>query len=342
MKNLITATLCSLVLFASCQSSGSRFDSDSSSSSSSSDEDGPKQKKISKRDYSITKENAFNNVFLDSMAVEDFLSKNNIPDSVSRRVRSFYNTRNYQYAWFNTGGLTEQALGFWCLKNYSGDTAGKSKQFQKRMDALMNDEDLTIGATDKSMRSTELELTLNLIDYTRTNYEKGYVKRKEMERFIPFKKVDPLYLSDSLLNKKHKDDKYFADINESYKLLKDQLDKYTTIARNGGWPELSKDLKAYKEGKSSPDIISMKRLLYLTGDAAVADTTDRINDTLKNGIKNFQTRYGYTADGKLSASLLKEMNVSAVDRVKQILINMNRMRWMPQEPDGKLILVNIP
>ena len=36
------------------------------------------------------------------------------------------------------------------------------------------------------------------------------------------------------------------------------------------------------------------------------------------------------------------MNVSAIERVKQILINMNRMRWMPQEPDGQLIVVNIP
>ncbi len=47
-------------------------------------------------------------------------------------------------------------------------------------------------------------------------------------------------------------------------------------------------------------------------------------------------------DGKLSASVLKEMNVPAIERVKQILINMNRMRWMPQEPEGQLIVVNIP
>jgi len=36
------------------------------------------------------------------------------------------------------------------------------------------------------------------------------------------------------------------------------------------------------------------------------------------------------------------LNVPAIDRVKQILINMNRMRWLPQEPEGRLIEVNIP
>ena len=44
----------------------------------------------------------------------------------------------------------------------------------------------------------------------------------------------------------------------------------------------------------------------------------------------------------VSSSILKEMDVPVIERVKQILINMNRMRWMPQEPGGRLIVVNIP
>ena len=334
MKNIMTVALSSLIFFAACQSKDEKNIGTKSQSE--------KDKKVSKRDYSITKANAFNDLFLDSTDVENYITKNNIADSIARRIRSFYNTRNYEFAWFTSNGLTEQALGFWTLKNYSGDTASKSKQLEKRMDALMTDEDLKVRNTDKSMINTELQLTENLIDYTRNNYEKGYVKRKEMERFIPFKKADPIYLADSLLNKKHKDDKYFADINESYKLLKDQLEKYVAVAKNGGWPLIAQDVKIFKAGKVSPAIADMKKILFLTGDLPQQDTTNVFNDTLTLGIKNFQKRYGYTQDGIVTSSLLKEMNVPAVDRVKQILINMNRMRWMPQEPDGRLILVNIP
>ena len=330
----MTVALSSLIFFAACQSKDEKNIGTKSQSE--------KDKKVSKRDYSITKANAFNDLFLDSTDVENYITKNNIADSIARRIRSFYNTRNYEFAWFTSNGLTEQALGFWTLKNYSGDTASKSKQLEKRMDALMTDEDLKVRNTDKSMINTELQLTENLIDYTRNNYEKGYVKRKEMERFIPFKKADPIYLADSLLNKKHKDDKYFADINESYKLLKDQLEKYVAVAKNGGWPLIAQDVKIFKAGKVSPAIADMKKILFLTGDLPQQDTTNVFNDTLTLGIKNFQKRYGYTQDGIVTSSLLKEMNVPAVDRVKQILINMNRMRWMPQEPDGRLILVNIP
>ncbi len=334
MKNTLTISLISLAFFAACQSNDESTEEAKAKTE--------KEKKISKRDYSITKDNSFNDLFLDSAGVENYITKNDIADSNARRIRSFYNTRNYEFAWFSSAGLTEQALGFWTLKNYSGDTATKSKQLQKRMNDLMTADDLKVNATDKSIISTELQLTENLIDYTRHNYEKGYVKRKEMERFIPFKKADPLYLADSLLNKKHKDDKYFADINVSYKLLKDQLEKYVAIAKNGGWPEITPDTKIFKTGKESPAIHNMKKLLFLTGDLPQLDTSDVFDDTLKTGIKNFQKRYGYTANGIVTTSLLKEMNVPAIQRIKQILINMNRMRWMPQEPDGKLILVNIP
>ena len=302
----------------------------------------PKEKKISKRDYSITKKNAYNNLFLDSNEVESFILKNNIPDSSARRVRSFYNTRNYEFAWFSTSGLTEQAYGFWSLVNYSGDTVHQIKALKKTMNGLMANDSLRVSSRDKFAISTELMLTENLITYTRSNYEKGYVKRKEMERFIPFKKQDALYLADSLLNKKHNDDKYFSDVNAAYKLLSEQLKKYAAIARTGGWPSIPANAKNYKAGGQDSGIIQIKKFFEITGDLTQHDTTDVYNENLQNAIKNFQKRYGYTADGKLSSAIMKEMNVSAIARVKQILINMNRMRWMPQEPAGQLILVNIP
>jgi len=333
MKKMCTLALVFAIFIVACNNGNNDIDSGSKS---------PKEKKISKRDYSINKQNAYNDLFLDSVDVENFILKNNIADSISNRIRSFYNTRNYQFAWFSSNGLTEQALGFWSLKNYTGHTSTTIKGLQKTMDDLMGEDSLVINGLDKSAMNNELLLTENFISFARSNFEKGYVKRKEMERFIPFKKEEPLYLSDSFLNKKNKNDKYFSDINESYKLLFEQLRKYADIAKSGGWPAIPHDAKKYKKGTVSPGIIPIKKFLEITGDLLQHDTTDVYNENMVNGIKNFESRYGYKADGILSASLLKEMNVSSIDRVKQILINMNRMRWMPQEPDGQLIVVNIP
>lgn len=314
---------------------------------SSSESDKPEnEKKISKRDVSITAANAYSSLFLDSTAMEKFIADKKLNDSIARRIRSFYNTRNYQFAWFSGDGLTEQARGFWNLHDYattySGDSSLKDKQLQRRMDALIAEESLSVSANDKSYLNTELTLTQHFIQYMLSNYEKGYVKRKEMERFIPRKKENAMELADSLLNKKHKDDKYFEDVNESYKALKQHLGRYYDIVKNGGWPVINTTKKTIKKGSSGPEIAVIKRRLQISGDLAGNDTSQVFNDTLETGVKNFQVRHGYTPDGIITAALLKDMNVPAEQRLQQILMNMDRMRWVAADPKGNLIVVNIP
>jgi len=303
-------------------------------------------KNISSRDRSITPSNSYSDLFFDSSMLEKYFKEKKVPDSIASRIRSFYNTRNYEYAWFTSDGLTEQARGFWNLHDYvttyDVDTSLKNKALQKRMDNLIAQDTLSVSAKDKSFLNTELTLTQHLILYILHNYEKGYVKRKEMERFIPRRKENPLAFADSLLNKKHKDEKYFEDVNTSYKALKDQLKKYVEIAKNGGWPQITAGKKKLKKGVASPEISVIKKRLELTGDMPGGDTTQRFNDTLEIAIKNFQQRHGYKPTGVISDSLIKQMNVPAQQRVEQILMNMDRMRWLTNEPNGNLIVVNIP
>ncbi len=304
------------------------------------------EKNISTRDQSINPSNSYSDLFLDTMAIEKFISQKKIPDSIASRIRSFYNTRNNEFAWFSSDGLTEQARGFWNLHDYvttyDVDTSLKNKSLQKKMDDLITEDELSVSANDKSFINTELTLTQHFILYVLHNYEKGYVKRKEMERFIPRKKENPLTLADSLINKKHKDDKYFEDINQSYKALKDQLSRYYDIAKKGGWPQINISKKKLKKGIAASEIAVIKKRLEITGDMPAGDTSQRFNDTLEIAIKNFQQRHGYKPTGIISDSLIKEMNVPAVQRVEQILMNMDRMRWLTNESKGNLIVVNIP
>ena len=98
------------------------------------------RKNITKRDLGITKANSYSTLFMDSMVVEKFMKDQQVVDSLARRIRSFYNARNYQFAWFSEDGLTEQARGFWNLheyvKSYDGDTSLNHKGLQKTMDRL--------------------------------------------------------------------------------------------------------------------------------------------------------------------------------------------------------------
>lgn len=344
MKNIFIYAALTLSLFASCQNATNNHN-DQKTDSANDSEEAP-SKNISKRDYSINKSNSYSDLFLDSTVMEQFIAQKKLPDSTARRIRSFYNARNYQYAWFTSRGLTEQAFAFWNLHDYvttyDVDTSLRDKALKKTMDNLITQENLSINGSNKSFINTELTMTQHFIQYILHNYTKGYVKRKEMERFIPVKKTDIMYVADSLLNKKHKDNKYFENVNQPYRLLKEQLSRYYSIQKNGGWPFINTDKKILKKGMTLPAITTIKKRLQITGELPGKDSSQVFDDTLVNAVKSFQTELGVKPDGVISSQLIKDMNVTALQRIEQILINMGRMRWITTEPSGQLIIVNIP
>jgi murein L,D-transpeptidase YcbB/YkuD len=334
MKNCLVSLLLISCLAYSCKNKGSDGEEDK------------ERKNITARDYSITPVNAYTDIFFDSLKATAFVDTLEVSDKIKRRIISFYNARNYQFAWFSSDGLTEQARGFWNLyhydSKYSSDSLMKDKKLKARMDKLFAADDIIVSNNDKTYLPTELLLTRLFIEHGLEVYEKGYVKRKEMERFVPLKKTDPLKLADSLVNKKHKDDKYFDDINESYKNLKEYLVRYLDIAKKGGWPIVQIKEKSLKPGASSPSILDIKRRLQISGEYNGQDTTALYDASLELAVKQFQEQHGYTPDGVIAASTIKEMNQTVEQRIQQLLINLDRMRWMPNKPSGNLILVNIP
>jgi murein L,D-transpeptidase YcbB/YkuD len=305
------------------------------------------EKKVTSRDYSITPENAYNNVFLDSNAMERYISRRNIDDKkIARRIRSFYNARNYQYAWFSSDGITEQTRFFWnqyeYAVNHQKDSTLTNADFFKTAEKLVNQESPAFRQNDSAQLQLEFAFTEHFIRYINSTYEKGYVKRKEQEKFIPIKRLDPVAMADSLLTKKHKDDKYYEQVNDLYAALKNNLQLYLDVTRNGGWQEISFSKGSLKPGQSSAVIPAIKNRLRLTRDYPLNDTSEKYTDTLELAVRKFQRRHGYTETGVINAQLVKEMNVPAVERLRQVLLNMDRMRWLPQKPTGHLIIVNIP
>ena len=63
---------------------------------------------LTTRDTTITQENSFSGVFFDSTLLESFIANQKVEDSAANRLRNFYNSRNYQFAWFTEEGLAEQ------------------------------------------------------------------------------------------------------------------------------------------------------------------------------------------------------------------------------------------
>ncbi len=308
---------------------------------------GGKDKKITDRDFSVTPKNAYNDLMLDSLAMEQYIVSRRLSDKkISLRIRSFYNARNYHYAWFSSNGLTEQARFFWNQYDYAvthlKDTTLINSEFYKHAERYLNQEKMTANSKDSLIRNTEFGFTEHFIRYINSTYEKGYVKRKEQEKFIPIKKIDPVLMADSILNKKHSDDKYYEQVNEMYAGLKNNLQLYLDITKAGGWLSIPAIKKSLKKGDSLDVITAVKKRLQMTKDMAGSDSSQLFTDALELAVKTFQRRHGYKETGEINSTLVKDMNVPASKRLMEILVNMDRMRWMPQKPKGNLIIVNLP
>ena len=64
---------------------------------------------------------------------------------------------------------------------------------------------------------------------------------------------------------------------------------------------------------------------------------------LAQGIKHFQKRYGLHMDGSLGRTTIRALNAPAdKQRMQQILLAIERWRWMPNDLGYSPILVNIP
>src|SRR4051794_1589325 len=185
MKNIFIYALF-FILFSACKNNKNENKTGDDENKS---ENTEAAKKITKRDYSINKSNSYSDLFLDSSFVEDFIVERQLNDTLKRRIRSFYNARNYQFAWFSTDGILEQGRSFWNLHEYSttygNDTSLNNKALKKRMNALISKDTLLIPQANKSISNTEITLTQHFIEYILNNYKSGEIKRKEMERFIP-------------------------------------------------------------------------------------------------------------------------------------------------------------
>jgi len=74
------------------------------------------------------------------------------------------------------------------------------------------------------------------------------------------------------------------------------------------------------------------------------ETTDRntvFDESLKEAVQKFQARHGLTANGIVGAETLKELNINASERAKQLTATIERCKKMTPVQGNRYILINI-
>lgn len=132
-----------------------------------------------------------------------------------------------------------------------------------------------------------------------------------------------------------------------YAKLKDALSHLREVADAGGWA-LVPEGNTLREGDSDPRVLALRTRLLASGDYRPASGTEpRSQDSevfdsvLAEAVRRFQARNGLDQDGAVGSGTLAALNVSAQNRVRQLEVNLERWRWLPEDLGSRHILVNI-
>jgi murein L,D-transpeptidase YcbB/YkuD len=139
-----------------------------------------------------------------------------------------------------------------------------------------------------------------------------------------------------------------------YAALKKVLARYREVAAHGGWGTLPAGVKL-RPGRPDPSVALLRAHLIATGDLPAsaaeasaatppaATTAGPVFDAeTQNALKRFERRHGLGVDGRLDREVLAALNVPVEDRIRQIELNLERWRWLPETLGERYILVNIP
>jgi L,D-transpeptidase YcbB len=142
-------------------------------------------------DTTITASNSFSELFLDSIQLETFIAAAKLRDVDATRLRNFYNSRNYQFAWFTKDRLAEQTRAFINLHNsylqFANDSSIGDTNLHEQMDELCN-EGTVISAVSNTLIATELQLTEHFFKFAQHAYA-GRINPKELQWHIPRKRL---------------------------------------------------------------------------------------------------------------------------------------------------------
>jgi murein L,D-transpeptidase YcbB/YkuD len=129
--------------------------------------------------------------------------------------------------------------------------------------------------------------------------------------------------------------------HRQYAQLRSMLAGYRALADRGGWPAVSKG-ETLKPGMDDPRVVDLRANLSARGyDGIDGGSPPSLYDPdLEGVVRHFQIRHGLEVDGAVGPATLRALNVSAQDRVRQIIVNMERWRWLPEDLGRRYVLVN--
>lgn len=251
------------------------------------------------------------------------------------QVTAFYTSRHYEPAW------RPQQIEALVQRVREADRAGLSP-LDYHLAAL---EGFVAHATETPRHSVELLVTDAFLTYA-DHLAHGRRAPQRMGWHIPRTPVDIVARLREALehNRIGPMLSQLAPTHAAYRGLRQALPQYRDYVAHGGWPHIAARSGKLVVGDSDPRLPVIRDRLAITGELAPAHRNQSLEyaDPVAQAIRRFQVRHGLEVDGEIGSATIAAMNVSAEDRLRQILINLDRFRWLPRDLGEHFVSVNLP
>ena len=120
------------------------------------------------------------------------------------------------------------------------------------------------------------------------------------------------------------------------------IDRYRDIVARGGWAPLQIP-ERMRVGARGPSVVALRQRLVMTGDLdPAAGSLPTYDSYVEAGMRRFQARHGLSPTGAMNGATLAALNVPAETRLRQLEINLVRLRAYSGNLGHRYVIVNIP
>lgn len=258
--------------------------------------------------------------------------------SQDRNLADFYRTQDYAAIW--TGDSAEdrarrQAL-FQAIAR--ADAHGlpvaryKADELMTQLKSVRSHRDR--GMAEVAMSQTFLRLARDMQSGVLTpsrvvpDIKREVAYREEAETLAQFVRANPSTFFRTLAPR----------TNEYNRLMKEKARLEHVIAQGGWGPGVA--ASKLSPGDEGTAVVSLRNRLtamgYLSRSASM-----KFDSNMQKAVQEFQENHGLNNDGVAGASTIKQMNVSAEERLTSIIVALERERWFNHDRGERHIMVNL-
>jgi murein L,D-transpeptidase YcbB/YkuD len=255
-----------------------------------------------------------------------------------RDIAAFYKSNGYDAIWTDPAANDRKRLRhLMAALQKAGDHGLPAARYNtaKLMDQMK------AAQSPRDVGQIEVELSRVFLQYAR-DLQTGILEPRKIDsaivRSIPYRDRTSYLINLSRSAPRAFFRSLAPKTTEYNALMKAKMRMERSMAR-GGWGA-DVPAKSLKPGQTGTAVVALRNRLVAMG-YMKRSATQTYDAAVQTAVQQFQEDHGLTPDGEAGAATMRQINVDLPERMKSVIVAMERERWLNQDRGKRHVLVNL-